>query len=169
MGFGDFGKVVNNPAAELARQVHQSSQRLMICGLEMPVSYSRCLSHTQQAVDNHQPDILIGVGVASRKQIEVERIAHNAVDGSRYDVDLHRPGSLLEQGPERLRSSIDCVRLASELGADLSDDAGQYVCNAWLYGMLNKYGSTPLVGFVHIPHKGYSPIAFTCALEKIWN
>jgi pyrrolidone-carboxylate peptidase len=43
-------------------------------------------------------------------------------------------------------------RLARALGAVLSDDAGRYVCNAWLHRVASAL-DVP-VGFVHVPAEG---------------
>jgi pyrrolidone-carboxylate peptidase len=47
------------------------------------------------------------------------------------------------------------TRLAEALGATCSDDAGGYVCNAWLHRVASTL-AVP-VGFVHVPAEGLPP------------
>ena len=47
--------------------------------------------------------------------------------------------------------------LAAALGVTISDDAGAYVCNAWLYGVLG--GTTLPAAFLHLPDQGMDPDA----------
>ena len=54
-----------------------------------------------------------------------------------------------EPGPVRRRATVDVPALADVLGGEVSEDAGTYVCNAWLYGVL---GACPCPAtFVHVP------------------
>ena len=61
-----------------------------------------------------------------------------------------------------MTSLWDVDRFADLLGGVRSDDAGDYVCNAWLYGVQRAL-SLP-VGFLHIPAQGFQPDTLARAL-----
>ena len=69
------------------------------------------------------------------------------------------------EGPDKVYSAWDVEAFASLLGGQRSDDAGDYVCNAWLYGVQRQL-SVP-VGFLHVPERGLDPGRLTEAL-KVW-
>lgn len=68
------------------------------------------------------------------------------------DVDGVCVADLEPDGPALRRASIDCERFAAALDAEVSEDAGAYVCNAWLYQALGHLDLP--TGFLHIPPAG---------------
>jgi len=162
-GFGPFGPVVDNPAARLARAVHgRRTGGETVVGLVIPTSFARGPAATIAAARLVGPRFVIGIGVATtRSGVEVERRAVATGDGRTPDVD----GATLDRldGPDVVASTLDPERLAAVLGADLSDDAGRYVCNAWLYQVARAL-DVP-VGFVHVPSDGLDPERLLTALR----
>lgn len=162
-GFGPFGAVVDNPAARLARAVH--GRRIgghTVVGCVIPVSYARGPDTTIALARDLGPRFVVGLGVATaRGTVEVERRAIAAGDGRTPDVD----GVILDRldGPDVVHATLDAERLAAALGADLSDDAGRYVCNAWLHRVAQAL-DVP-VGFVHLPADGLDPERLLTALR----
>ncbi len=147
MGFGPFGPVRDNPARRLALAVDGAGDRAIIVGRPMPVSFRRAVARTLEEVAQHQPEAVLGIGVARRRASpESERYAHRRT-GPHPDIDGL---SFTLHGPPRLRSTFDPAPFLP--GCGHSDDAGSYVCNAWLYQMLQQ-GDRP-VGFLHIPPRG---------------
>jgi pyrrolidone-carboxylate peptidase len=96
--------------------------------------------------------LVVGLGVATgRPRVCVERIGRFVAVG-RPDVDREVYPGLAQR---EVRASIDCEALAMALDAELSDDAGTYVCNAWLHRVAAEL-PVP-VGFVHVPAASISP------------
>jgi pyroglutamyl-peptidase len=156
LGFGPFGGVTDNPARRLALALDGrplGSGRGRVVGREMPVAYDRCARVTMEAAKELAPAFVLGVGVApTRSRAEVEAVARNVGDPTWADVDgitITAHG----EGPPVLRAA-DAAPLAEALGVGLSDDAGAYVCNGWLYRALRA--GLP-AGFLHVPLDGLAP------------
>lgn len=162
-GFGPFGAVVDNPAARLARGVDgRRTGGETVVGRVIPVSYARGPDATIAAARMFRPRFVVGIGVATaRSGIEVERRAVAIGDGRTPDVDGVVQVRL--DGPDVVAATLDAERLAAALGADLSDDAGHYVCNAWLYRVARAL-DVP-VGFVHVPSAGLDAERLLAALR----
>ena len=63
---------------------------------------------------------------------------------------------VVEGGPEALDSTLPVGRICESVRAlgvpcEPSGDAGGYVCNALLYGMLQHNGGEVPTGFLHVP------------------
>lgn len=153
-GFGAFPGVPDNPSGRVARAVDGARVGgAIVAGLELPVHWIEGPSAAVDAARRLDAALVLGLGVAvGRAGAWVERrgvrIEEGAAD-ARGDV---LPGM---SGPGVVPATLDCDRLASALGAGLSDDAGRYVCNAWLYQVAS---ALPVpVGFVHLPAEGLAP------------
>ena len=162
-GFGPFEDVRRNPAETLVR----AADGVRVCGqtlrgLVLPVSYRRAPAKTLALADLPLRAV-IGVGVAmTREGISLERGADRPRRGAPPDIDGATPPSF--RGPSRVEAGFSFPEFASGLGAVFSDDAGDYVCNAWLYQVQSALGIP--VGFVHLPPCGLAPARFLAALEK---
>jgi pyroglutamyl-peptidase len=151
-GFGPFLDVADNPAARLAREVEGLRDAgLDVVGRELPVSYARAPELTARWAREVAADFVLGIGVArGRKEPQVERVARRAADASLADVDGVRLRELASDGPEQIVCA-DAESVARALGVALSDDAGAYVCNAWLYAVLR---AGLRAAFLHVPPRG---------------
>lgn len=150
-GFGPFGAVVDNPSAAAARAIDGWRLRgHTVITRVLPVSYARGPSETVALARGCGCALVVGLGVAStRREVEVERYAVRRGDTA-ADVD----GACWDPvaGPARVTASLDVAGLATALRAEVSEDAGRYVCNAWLYEV--TLGLDVPVGFVHMPPGG---------------
>lgn len=158
-GFGPFHSVSDNPAARLARAVHDPDADPPIHGLVIPVSYQRGPDEAVQAARRLGVGLVIGVGVATgRDQVCVERVGRLLLDPGAPDVDqVHRDRvEDAADAPELVRASLPVEAFAAAMGAQVSEDAGRYVCNAWLYRVARALPDLP-VGFVHVPAEGMDP------------
>ncbi|MEQ1569292.1 MAG: hypothetical protein ABMA64_26885 [Myxococcota bacterium] len=147
-GFGPFPGVEVNPTETLVRALDgRHLGRARIVGAVLPVSYRRGPAMALAAARGCDAALVLGFGVATaRDQVWVERRGRFVARG-RPDVD-HEEEPDLAPVPE-VRATVDCEALARALGAGLSDDAGDYVCNAWLHRV--AHGLAVPVGFVHVP------------------
>lgn len=116
----------------------------------MPVSYERCLDVTLALAAEHRPVFVLGFGVAvGRMEPLVESTARNRANQHVADVD----GSFISEhgsGPLQIESRY-APSLAAALGLACSPDAGEYVCNSWMYRVLRA--GLP-AAFVHLPAEG---------------
>jgi pyroglutamyl-peptidase len=152
-GFGPFKTVVDNPSAAVVRQI--SGARVAgrtVVGLELPVSFARAPGLVLDAARRLDVDLVVGFGVAmSRDRVCVERRAARPAGSRSPDVD--GVSDYVVDGPDLALSTADTATLAAAMGAALSDDAGSYVCNAWLYEVSLGLPDVP-VAFVHVPPAG---------------
>lgn len=159
-GFGPFLSVVDNPAARLAMQVHDPGGRPPVHGLVIPVSYQRGPDLAIAVALRLGVSLVIGLGVAtSRQRATVERCASLCIDPQLADVDEVRRDRVDDDSgaPAWVEASLAVDRLAEAMGVDVSEDAGGYVCNAWLYRVSRALEGRAEVGFVHLPPQGLSP------------
>lgn len=130
-GFGSFPGVERNPTEALALALDGLVLgSVAVTSLVLPVSYRRGPAAAVAAALERGADLVVGFGVSRRAQIEVERRALLVREG-RPDIDGETATGL--DGPDEIFATLDAARLAELLSAGLSDDAGRYVCNAWLY------------------------------------
>lgn len=169
MGFGPFLTITDNPAARLAREIDGMTRGdVALVGRVMPVSFERAVSETRAAVAEVAPVALIGIGVARmRSVITVEALGRNSADGKTPDVDGVCRLCLDADGPPQRSVTYPTASLASRIGAVVGYDAGRYVCNAWIYEMLQAPCSRPPIGFIHIPPAGLQASLLADALAEI--
>ncbi|MDG1480909.1 MAG: hypothetical protein P8R54_15040 [Myxococcota bacterium] len=169
MGFGPFLSITDNPAARLAREIDgMTRDGLAVVGRVMPVSFERAVSETRAAVAEVAPAALIGIGVArTRSVITVEALGRNIADGKTPDVDGVCRRCLDADGPPQRSVTYPTAALASQIGAVVGYDAGRYVCNAWIYQMLQTPHPRLPTGFIHIPPAGLQASLLADALAEI--
>ena len=163
VGFGPFLDVADNPAARLARAIDGLRDGPhAVAGRELPVSYARAPALTRGWADELGAGFTLGIGVArGRTHAAVERIGRRRADAALADVDGVKLADLVPAGegdgaPEQLRCA-DAEAVAGALGVGVSDDAGAYVCNGWLYAVLR---AGLRAAFLHVPPAGLDPGRF---------
>lgn len=164
--FEPFGGDEINPAARILEKLPEEIGGRRIYKLLLPVEFIGCRRIALAAYDRVKPSAVIMLGQhGGADAIRVETAAVNlmhalAADGtSRPDnagfVPVGEP--LVEGGADRLCSTLpaeEIVRAVNAAGVkcQISRDAGKYVCNALLYGMLgHNHGEVP-TGFIHVPY-----------------
>jgi pyroglutamyl-peptidase len=164
-GFGPFPGVRKNPSAEIVRAIAKSP-RLRRADLRLdtaifPTAYEAAKSGLDKLVEKH-PDAIVLFGVAARtKHIRIERIAHNRAslfypDSTRF---VPRTRKLLPDGAPRLplrgpATQMRAAIRATGAKAELSVNAGSYLCNAVFYQALAATAAhkpAPLTFFIHVP------------------
>lgn len=127
--------------------------------LLLPVEFGRAASAACAEYDRLSPAAVIMLGQAGgRDAITPEAVGVNEMDARIPDNAGAMPLKelILPGGERELLSTLpneSIVRAVSSLGlnARVSRDAGRYVCNSLLYGMLaHVRGSVP-AGFIHVP------------------
>lgn len=173
-GFGPFGELQSNPTEKLIHSLEETLENELYQFFVLPVSYSYCSGWSEKHISD-EVCLVIHFGVSAKSEvIQLERSGRN-IAGSTKDVDGNCHGSkILKDGPEKIQSSLDLKRLCKQMnGADfqceVSDNAGDYLCNFILYKSLCVAAEKTL--FVHVPPESKMPISelkeFT--LEMIRN
>lgn len=150
-GFGPFLEVTDNPAAAVVRALASRTYPADVEFVVMPVSYRRSIAEVGAIVDRDRADLVLGFGVArGRDRPAVERIAVREATRDDADVDGEFGAGDLGEGPPALESAL-APALAGCIGIEISEDAGRYVCNGWLYRALLRGWPA---AFVHVPPAG---------------
>lgn len=162
-GFGRFPGAPANPSGPLARAL-AATRRLpgvLVEARVLPTRWDVAADFPAQ-LDGLQPDIVLMIGLASRRrEVCIELIGRNAT-GRFPDAARTRPAAptLTAGGPAAHRSTAEAAPLLQALKhagvpARLSRNAGGYICNALAYrayGWARAAGPARLAVFVHIPH-----------------
>jgi pyroglutamyl-peptidase len=164
-GFGPFPGVPRNPSAEIARAIARS-RRFAVAGVELdlaifPTAYAEARAMLREQLEK-RPDAVVMFGVAARtRHIRIETLARNAASTLHPDHARAKPVSrkLAPEGAPhfKTRAPVALLRAAARRAgakAELSNDAGRYLCNAVFYQALAASAAaapSPLVQFVHVP------------------
>lgn len=161
-GFDPFGGETINPATEAVKGLPDTINGASIIKLEIPTVYRKSLETIENAVKQHDPDVILSIGQAGgRFDITVERIAMNLDDYRIKDNEGNQPidEKIYEDGENAYFSNLPIkamVKAMNDSGVpgSISNTAGSFVCNHVMYGvlyMINKEGGRRRGGFVHIP------------------
>ena len=158
-GFGPFPGAPENPTAQMV----QSLAALQLDGAELatrvlPVIWHEAEARMAALIHETKPDAILHLGLATKRStIGVETRARNECTRLHPDADnmLRASGTIDPQGPGLRHARVDTVSLvdilrSSGLDAEISDDAGDYICNHTLYLSLGSH--VPRVGFIHLPN-----------------
>lgn len=170
-GFEPFAGAPVNPSGELARRLAELGHPdCHVIGEVLPVSFAQAPGLLAAAIDAHDPDIVIMLGLAeNRRTITPERVAINLADAAMADNDGTRltDAPLEPHGPAARFAQLPVTHIAHAIAsagipAEVSLSAGSYVCNALMYAGLGiaeqragageHDGRAPLqIGFIHVP------------------
>ena len=157
-GFEPFGGETENAsgiAVDMLRDLAPPDGARIVTAI-LPVTWSGAGPALLRAVEEHRPDAVVAVGEAGgRAAVTPERWARNMGHGRIPDNDgAIRDAAPLAEGPERLESRVDPAALARAIKdagvpAEVSDDAGAFLCNAVFWTALHR---TDLpAAFIHVP------------------
>jgi pyroglutamyl-peptidase len=163
-GFGSFPGVAYNPTEHLVRAIGRRrvppGSRVVTHVFE--TSYAAVDRDLPALIRRHRPSVILMFGVAAgRKRLRIETFARNALSRTHEDAAGHLPKQVLieQNGPARLtlrapaRHLLGAAR-ASGFAAEISRDAGDYLCNylCWHAARIAAASRTSrLVAFVHVP------------------
>ena len=165
-GFGPFPGLADNPTGKLVPELARRGR------VEFPAYdfETEILATVWQAAPpraaelhaHHEPALVLHFGVA--KSAQGFRIESQARNACQLTLDAHGdvPATKIISpgGPHTRPVTIPTRDIISQLQqrgypVELSDDAGDYLCNAVLYHSLNAASATasrvPATGFIHIP------------------
>ncbi|MFN3865255.1 MAG: pyroglutamyl-peptidase I [Demequina sp.] len=160
-GFEPFASARVNPSWEAARDVAATwAGEAAVAAVRLPVAFADAGRVLGDALDRHQPELVIALGVAQgRSAITPERIAVNVTDapipdnvgGQPIDVPVidGAPDGLFTTLP--VKAIVQAIRAAG-LPSELSLSAGTYVCNHVFFQLQHALrGSDARSGFIHVP------------------
>ena len=164
-GFGPFPGVPFNASSVLVEQLAQTGPRSVpratVFPAILPTDWSLAALLSRRLVQKFDPDVILHFGVSRRcTGFEIETQARNLASPFLDHAGCAPRGRTVRRGtPPILKATLPAplfvqrLRLAG-LPANLSSDAGRYLCNALLYETLlhvRHQKPAPLVGFIHIP------------------
>ncbi|MED3387084.1 pyroglutamyl-peptidase I [Bacillus subtilis] len=162
--FDPFDKETVNPSWEAAKRLNGfETEEAIITPEQIPTVFRSALDTLRQAIQKHQPDIVICVGQAGgRMQITPERVAINLADARIPDNEGHQPidEEISPDGPAAYWTGLPVKRMTAKMKehgipAAVSYTAGTFVCNYLFYGLMDHISRTsPHIrgGFIHIPY-----------------
>lgn len=168
-GFGPFLDVTDNPSGRVARAVDgRVVNGLTLVGRELPVTFDGGPAAAVAHAREHDARVVVGLGVDRRtRTVDIETRAYNL--GAGADTSGRTVGTLEPGGPPIVFSNVDAVAFAAALGGRVDDDAGRYVCNAWLYRVGRALLPDRRVVFVHVPHEGLDPERLVTAIGAVFG
>ena len=172
-GFEPFGGSDTNITQEIISQLPAQIGNREIMTICLPVSFQRAPVALQQAIAQHQPDMILLLGQCpASESIRLERFAMNMMDAKNPDNDGYTPSedTIYLKAPLAYHSPINIKTIVhhlqeKELPAVVSNSAGLYVCNRVYYEALHLQRKAL---FVHIPKnfdisKSFQSIQFLSA------
>jgi len=161
--FEPFGGRDQNPSLEVQKcLLRKSIKGLSIKALKLPVTRKRSCRTVLSAIQQWQPDVVLMMGeAAGRASISLEQVALNIeeVSRNRSKVGLAKQRQIEVDGPCAYFSTLPNEQLARSLAtrsipAELSHDAGLYICNRLFYKVrhfLETQEYSGKAGFIHLP------------------
>lgn len=163
--FNAFGSLTVNPSQGIVEDYvlrHSLSEACEIRGEVLETAYGLAEKRIVALLDQFRPDVLLMFGVAQKRAgVSIERWAKNwdavTIPDNAGEIRVGQP--ILASGPAEYSVTIPAEGLVEALRsesipAEVSDDAGAFVCNHTLYAALHhlqKFGGVTKCGFVHIP------------------
>ena len=142
-GFGAYRQFRDNITARIIKSLPKTASLITEI---FPVRFQR--RQFIAALKRHRPDIILGLGQSSRKQIDVETQARNRRRAGK--IDELRP--IFRDRPKSLPATL---KIRAGRSVRSSNDAGDYVCNYSMYVLLDaivRQRRKVQFGFIHIPH-----------------
>jgi pyroglutamyl-peptidase len=162
-GFDAFGRGNVNPSLLAVRRLKRQIGRLVVYTVELPTSYARSAGVLYGAIEETEPDIVLGVGQAGgRAELCLERVAINVQDARIKDNDGRQPidWPVVPEGPAAYFSTLPIKACVAEmrragLPAAISNSAGTFICNHVFYAAMDmavRGGVSFRGGFLHVPY-----------------
>ena len=162
-GFEPFGPHLVNPSELLVRSLEGRIVGGCVVAVRvLPVETRTLPDRIEAALREEQPEFVIGIGYApGRAALGIERAAMNVLDFELPDAvgAMRKNDPVRRGGPDGRVATLplrEIVAAWAEVGVPgyVSDSAGTYLCNQWLYEALalTTNASPPIpTGFIHVP------------------
>ncbi len=157
-GFEPFGSHTVNPSELLVRSLEgRVVAGLVVAVRVLPVETRTLRDRLATAIAETSPEFVLGTGYGrGRAALAFERVALNVADYEQADAAgmLRRNEPLEADGPDARFATLPGEQIVAAWSAVgipgyVSNSAGTYLCNQWLYDAL-ALAAAP-AGFVHLP------------------
>jgi pyroglutamyl-peptidase len=162
-GFSAFPGAPFNPTEALvselqARKAYFAQRGIRLEPRVLPVIYTAIAPAIAAHVEELAPDVILHFGLATKRtRLSIETLARNRVNQIHCDAagrQAEHP-TVVRDGAPLLKARVPTVGIAVALrqaghACDLSQDAGDYLCNAAFYLSLAAPHAAH-VGFIHVP------------------
>lgn len=160
-GFEPFGGDKVNPSLEIIKRlsgVKIEGGEIVTC--QVPVTRYESIDCVLSAITEHQPSVVINLGLgAGREAITPERIAINVDDFRIADNAGNQPidEPIVASGNCAYFSTLPIKAITqalknSGIACEVSNSAGTFVCNHLFYGLQHHLDGQPITqGFIHVP------------------
>lgn len=160
--FEPFGQRTENVSEVILKSVIDTVKNATIVKAILPVVYYESVDKVSSLIELHQPDIIMMLGeTAQRDHISIETKAFNLLDSSGADnkgqkfknhvmYDKSEPYYYANFSAARIKEVLDEVKIMNYV----SNDAGRFVCNSLLYGVMRYQDlkdSFAATTFIHLP------------------
>jgi pyroglutamyl-peptidase len=167
-GFGAFPGVAHNPSEAVVERLREDSWTPPGVAAHyaiLPTTWAGAAPALSQAVEQSGAMGVLLTGVAAgATAFQVELQARNCASATAFDALglRHAEGPVAASGA----ATLDCTApigailaaiRAAGLPAELSSDAGDYLCNFTLYHLLADRRAGPPCGFLHLPRANDDP------------
>ena len=161
-GFGPFPGVEENATSKLVPEIAERAQRLIrdvdFAFEVLPVSWRDGPGKARRLIEQFNPAVVLHFGVSEAASgFVIETRAATACRTAADAVGELPPSDFLGgHGEAGKASTIPYTAVVSRLRscglpAELSDDAGGYLCNAVLFDTLSRAQPGLRAGFIHVP------------------
>ncbi|MDO4913072.1 MAG: pyroglutamyl-peptidase I [Bifidobacteriaceae bacterium] len=172
-GFDPYEGVEVNPSFEVPRILAERGMidaktlqdeeldgvEISITAVTMPVSFEEAWPQLLATINESNPDIIIATRLRKdARSIMLERCATNIIDLDHGEGDNSRRVKIDENGPAAYWTKLPLGSIIhafaeDNIPANLSSDAGIYVCNSLFYNLLNWASKKDhvIAGFVGLP------------------
>ena len=164
-GFEPFDKEALNPSWEAVSALEGwRCEGAVVHARRIPCVFGAALRELDAAIDELQPQLVIGIGQAGgRSEITPERVAINVDDGRICDnagcqpidvpVVAGAPAAYFSTLP--IKAMVRDLRAAG-IPAAVSNSAGTFVCNHLFFGLMHRAATRPVpgmrAGLIHVPY-----------------
>lgn len=160
-GFSAFPEAMRNPAQatiEALAALEWSPEGAEASYVTVPVAWRGSVEAILERLADQPAEAVLVVGVAvGATSFHVERLGRNRAAAEKADDvgELWPAGLIAQEGPDELRTVAPTRSMAAAiaregLAAELSDDAGDYLCNFTYYRLMQAQAA-PTVAFLHVP------------------
>ena len=162
-GFEPFGKYESNPTQDLCNELHHEEvDDMEILPLVLPCSYRRAFSFLHEYIHKFKPEVVIGLGLASRiKTLRIETTGKNEMYSKYPDCDGLKPERepIIPGARTTYRTNTNPESIVDELSkigvpAKVSNDADSFICNSLIYltaGAITEQGLPISFAYIHTP------------------
>lgn len=156
-GFGPFGGHGRNISEEAIRRLDglRTADGFVLKALGLPVQFERAVAALEEALEAERPVAVLSLGIHQEPGFRIELSARNERHYALPDIDgnVVQDARVEDGTPAMIFSTLPVAAIKQAfddagLPAELSEDAGRYLCNAIFYWVSRRVNPA---GFIHVP------------------